>query len=181
MGPGRCRPAGPAARCFRPGAPCSPSFTHVCPARRASQTSAGDRGPSLRRELRCAVVVATMPFTTRPDFGVSVLLSVRSVIAAAGVLAAAAGVSPAAASGVPAATAARALPDIAGGPAAGAAATGGTGAVASIAGIVLGAGDRPVRGVCVAARRLGGAGGGVAAAAAGRTGAGGRYALATGR
>ena len=54
----------------------------------------------------------------------------------------------------------------------------GTGTTASITGIVLGAGDRPLRGACVMARSLGRSSAPTNAAAAGLTGADGLYALA---
>src|SRR5262249_21371658 len=86
------------------------------------------------------------------------------------------------ASGTRAATAARAVSELVAEPAVGRPLFGGTGTPASIAGVVLGAGDRPLRGVCVTARSQGSTSvrtnaAAAAAAAAVLTGADGRYEL----
>ena len=94
-------------------------------------------------------------------------------------MAAVVGVAPAIVSGTPAATAARALPEFSAGPALGRPLLRGTGTLASITGIVLGAGDRPLRGACVMARGLGSTNAPTndAVAITGLTRADGRYAL----
>jgi hypothetical protein len=107
------------------------------------------------------------------------LLSIRLVSATAAVAAAAGAALPVAAPGTSPALAGRPLPELAGSPAFGMHFPGGTGHSASITGIVLGAGDRPLRGACVTARSAGGASALniPAASATGVTGADGGYVL----